>query len=278
MLDHEDEGQFPRLLERIGISRPVAPTAEALMSLHEAFSLAIPYENISIQLAERNSLDARTALPRLSSGRRGGWCYDLNGAFGLLLAECGFQVRRVTGAGSRETLGDFWIGSHLVLLVDLPEGPWLADVGYGDGPVRAVPLVEHEFQSAFFKCSLSKLGDGWWRYQNDPRASAPSFDFREDDALSGELARMHDWLSTSEESPYIQNLVVQRWSNDCHATLRGKVLTILTPSDKQKQTLPSREAWLAVLRSQFDIELGPDDAARLWQKVEHRHSRLAVAT
>jgi arylamine N-acetyltransferase len=87
---------------------------------------------------------------------------------------------------------------------------------------------------------------------------------------------MHDWLSTSEESPYRQNLVVQRWSEDSHATLRGKVLTLLTPSGKDKQTLPSREAWLTVLRQQFDIELSPDDAARLWQNVEHRHSTIAA--
>jgi N-hydroxyarylamine O-acetyltransferase len=263
-----------RLLERIGCQQPAEPNVDALISMHEAFSLAIPYENLAIQLERPVALSGPDALARLGEERRGGWCYDLNGAFGLLLESCGFQVRQAVGAGSRETLGDFWIGSHLVLIVDLPAGPWLADVGYGDGPLRPAPLIEHTFQSGFYNCSLSNLGDGWWRYRNDPRASAPSFDFRADGGAPHDLERMHRWLSTDPESPYVQNLVMQRWRPDGHVTLRGRVLTVITPSDSHRETLPSMESWLETLAIHFDIALSDGEAVALWTKVTKRHGAL----
>ena len=93
----------------------------------------MPFENLSIHLGEPISLDEANLIAKIVTRRRGGFCYELNGAFAVLLEGLGAQVRRVAvrvygGAGRLGPLFD-----HLALVVRLPDGsgPWLADVGLG---------------------------------------------------------------------------------------------------------------------------------------------------
>src|SRR5439155_12459989 len=90
---------------------------------------AVPFENLSIHLGEPIVLDEAELLDKLVRRRRGGFCYELNGAFAALLAALGFEVTllaaRVYGGGVLSPPFD-----HLALPVDAP-GPWLVDVGFG---------------------------------------------------------------------------------------------------------------------------------------------------
>lgn len=68
--------------------------------------------------------------------RRGGFCYELNGAFALVLKALGARVTRVAA----RVYGDHGLGppfDHLALIVAAPDrsGPWLADV-LGVGVLR----------------------------------------------------------------------------------------------------------------------------------------------
>src|SRR5215470_823990 len=128
-----DDKTVAAYLDRIGTGRrPEVIDAAALRDLHRAHLLAVPFENLSIHLAEPISLDEDTLLGKIVTRRRGGFCYELNGAFALLLRALGADVvlaaARVHGAGSLGPPFD-----HLALLVRLPDGsgPWVADVGFG---------------------------------------------------------------------------------------------------------------------------------------------------
>src|ERR1700678_1308237 len=119
-------------LERIGLAAPAACDAAGLRTLHRAHQLTVPFENLSIHLAEPISLDERDLIDKIVRRRRGGFCYELNGAFALLLEALGGQVRRV---GAR-VYGEAGLGpplDHLALIVRPADGsgPWLADVGFG---------------------------------------------------------------------------------------------------------------------------------------------------
>ncbi|MDQ2754343.1 MAG: arylamine N-acetyltransferase [Actinomycetota bacterium] len=60
---------------------------------------------------------------------RGGFCYELNGAFGSLLSVLGYHVTLLAARvweGDRLSLPF----DHLALRVECPE-PWLVDVGFG---------------------------------------------------------------------------------------------------------------------------------------------------
>jgi N-hydroxyarylamine O-acetyltransferase len=119
-------------LRRISVPRPRTVDPAALSRLHRAHQMAIPFENLSIHLAEPVSLDGDDLIHKVVTRRRGGFCYELNGAFALLLRALGAEVvlvaARVYNAGRLGPPFD-----HVTLLVHLADGsgPWLADVGFG---------------------------------------------------------------------------------------------------------------------------------------------------
>ena len=82
-------------LDRVGITAPAVGDAAGLRTLHRAHQLTVPFENLSIHLAEPISLDERDLIDKIVRRRRGGFCYELNGAFALLLEALGAQVSRV---------------------------------------------------------------------------------------------------------------------------------------------------------------------------------------
>src|SRR2546427_3680912 len=78
-------------LKRIGAERPAAPTPEALRGLHARHQLAVPFENLSIHLGEPIALDEDSLFDKIVLRRRGGFCYELNGALGCLITALGFS-------------------------------------------------------------------------------------------------------------------------------------------------------------------------------------------
>jgi N-hydroxyarylamine O-acetyltransferase len=94
----------------------------------------VPFENLDIVAGTPRPLGTETALRKIVEQGRGGFCYELNEAFRALLEHLGFAVRRVEGRVWQAQAGGFGAPfDHLALIVALPEGEFLVDVGYGDG-------------------------------------------------------------------------------------------------------------------------------------------------
>ena len=111
-------------LERIGYSGSTEPSAETLRALHRAHMLAVPFENLDIHLGRKIVCDESRFLHKIVNERRGGFCYELNGAFAALLRGLGFQVTllsaRVACADGITSGPEF---DHLTLLVHLLVNP-----------------------------------------------------------------------------------------------------------------------------------------------------------
>lgn len=109
-----------------------APTLELLRELHLRHLRAVPFENLSVHLGDEIVLEERRLVEKVVQGRRGGFCYELNGAFGALLGALGFEVTLLAARvyGEEGRLGIPY--DHLALLVRTADaGEWLADVGFG---------------------------------------------------------------------------------------------------------------------------------------------------
>jgi N-hydroxyarylamine O-acetyltransferase len=259
-------------LDRIGVTEDIRPDLEGLRVLHRAHLLAIPYENLDVQLGRPVAIDIAPIYEKIVEGRRGGWCYEMNGLFGWALGELGFRVTRMASGVMREMFGDFTIGNHLVLQVELPEGPYLADVGFGDGSLVPMKLVPGEFQDGRFGFALSHPAQGWWRFHNHPHGGAKSFDFQLAVADENLLAEKCRFLQSWEESIFVQNLICQRHTPDGLAILRGRILRNITRAGGQDRLLDSSEELVSVLRSEFDLDV--PEAASLWPKIVARHAAL----
>src|ERR1700726_1707437 len=76
-MDHETVLAY---LDRVGVTGPAVSDAAGLRTLHRAHQLAVPFENLSIHLAEPISLDEPDLIDKIVLRRRVGFCYELNEA------------------------------------------------------------------------------------------------------------------------------------------------------------------------------------------------------
>ena len=259
-------------LRRIGLkSRPPA-TLAGLTAIHRAHSLSVPYENLDVQFGRLVTIDRPAIYEKIVEKKRGGWCYEMNGVLGWALAELGFNVTRATGSVMREVSGAASDGNHLVLRVELPEGLYLADVGFGDGPRNPIRVVPGAFHADGFDFSLRRVDEHWWRLNNDPRGGAPSFDFNLDPANEKLLAEKCDFLQTAPASPFVQNLVVQRHVPHGLEILRGRTLRTIRADGISNTVIADEDELVKVLKKVFALDV--PEAATLWPKIVARHEEV----
>ncbi|MFD4540801.1 arylamine N-acetyltransferase [Streptomyces bauhiniae] len=246
--------QTDAYLHRLGAERPPHATTEALRDLHLRHLRAVPFENLSIHLGEPVVLEEGALLEKVVAGRRGGFCYELNGAFGLLLTSLGYDVQLLAGrVHGEEGLGIPY--DHLALRVRTVDGgDLIADVGFGahsQGPLgfgergdQADPGGTFRVVEAGGDLDVLRNGKPQYRLETRPRTLP---DFR-----AGAW-----WHSTSPESRFTQSLVCSRTTEDGgRITLSGRTLTT-TDADGHKtvRELGPDEEVLAVYRDGFGIGL-----------------------
>ncbi len=108
-------------LNRINYTGPRNVSVETLRELHKAHLLSVPFENLDIHLKRPIILDEQKLVAKILAERRGGICYELNGAFCSLLSALGFQVSILSAGVARDEGGFDPPFDHMALLVHLEE-------------------------------------------------------------------------------------------------------------------------------------------------------------
>lgn len=238
-------------LHRIGARRPAAATLETLRELQERHLATVPFENLSLHLGERVSLEAKDLFAKIVDRRRGGICYEVNGLFAWLLRELGFEVTllgaKVFRAGELGPPFD-----HLALRVDLDE-PWLVDVGFGRHSVHPLRLnateAQHDGAGDFLVLDapggdVDVLRDGEPAYRLETRAR--------------ELHEFEPtcwWQTTSPESSFTKRLVCSLLTAGKQLTLAGDRLIETVDGERTERQLSGDAEILATYRTSFGIEL-----------------------
>ncbi len=163
-------------LARIGYGGSAAPTLACLTEIHRRHLLAIPHEDLDVQLGRAMDLDIESAFEKIVVRQRGGWCYEMNGLLGWALEEIGFEVTRLLGGMHRSLEGDDAMGNHLVLRIELDES-MIADTGMGDGVLEPMPLRVGSGTQATRQFRFEELEDGYWRFHSHPGTAPSDFDF-----------------------------------------------------------------------------------------------------
>jgi N-hydroxyarylamine O-acetyltransferase len=264
------EPNLQAYLDRIKFVGPPARDLDTLKRVHRGHVENIPYENLDVQFGRPLSRDLNAIFDKIVTRRRGGWCYEMNGLMDWALREIGFKVTRMSGGVARAILGDVQLGNHLVLCVDL-DRPYLADVGFGDGLIEPTPLAVGPVPQRFLNFALEELGQGWWRFHNDARGGAPSFDFKHEPAAEAALDAKCAWLQSDAASPFVLNAVVQRHLPQSLAMMRGRTLKIVS-ADTATRMIESADEYVETLHGVFGLDL--PEARSLWPKIEARHREL----
>jgi N-hydroxyarylamine O-acetyltransferase len=124
-------------LERIGITGPIEPDLEGLEKLQRAHLSTVPFENLDVHAKRGVGTEDAVTVDKVVRRRRGGWCFELNGAFATLLTGLGYEVERYAATVLHPPISP--IPTHLTLRVQI-DRPYLVDVGFGDSFIRPLPL------------------------------------------------------------------------------------------------------------------------------------------
>ncbi|MCO5974756.1 arylamine N-acetyltransferase family protein [Actinoallomurus soli] len=243
-----DETRVKAYLARIGADLPARPDDEALRDLHLRHLLAVPFENLAIHLGEDIVLDEDALVAKIVDRRRGGFCYELNGAFGALLSALGYDVTHLAA----RVLGDDGPGipyDHLALRA----GPWLVDVGFGDHahhPLRIDERGEQEDPGGTFR--IAETADGDLDVLRDGR---PAY------RLETRPRRLRDfvagcwWHRTSPASHFTRSLVCSLLTETGRITLNGRTLIRTVDGERREERLGDDAEVLAAYRAHFGVEL-----------------------
>jgi N-hydroxyarylamine O-acetyltransferase len=250
-----DDKTVAAYLDRIGAGRPEVMDAAALRILHRAHQLTVPFENLSIHLSEPISLNEDKLLDKIVTRRRGGFCYELNGTFALLLRALGADVvmvaARVYGSDSFGPPFD-----HLALLVSPADGtgPWLADVGFGSHTVY--PLSFGSRQEQHDPMGPFRLADAEDGDVDVLKGGEPQYRIETRGRSLADFVPTCWYQQTSPASHFTQSTICSRLTDEGRISISGRTMIRTTGGVRSEQDLPDDDALLAAYRDHFGVVLG----------------------
>ncbi len=260
-------------LTRIGHAGARGVSLSTLRELVARHSMAIAFENIEPVAGRAPALDVHALQQKLVHGCRGGYCYEQNTLFLAALRAMGFsavgllaRVRRGVPPGVETAR------SHMLLCVALPEGPFLADVGFG-GLTPTAPLAlraasEQPTPNETFRLRengewllQARIGEEWedvYRFTLQPERPA-------------DYEQANWYTATRPGAMFAQNLIVTRPAPNLRRTLFNRHYTERRyDGTRARQVLRSANEYRDVLRDIFGLTLSAEDLGAVMAVVD-RH-------
>src|SRR5258708_24884028 len=206
-------------LARIGCGGPIGPDLATLAAIQAAQVDAIPFEGLDPLLRRPVRLDLASLQAKLVDSRRGGYCFEQNVLFKAALEAIGFKVTGLGGRVRWMSPPDSPLGPkvHMMLKVDLPEGPYLADVGFGvcvlDTPLQLKADVEQRTAMGTYR--LTQATDGLFSLSaKQPAGWRTMYVFDLVPQLQSDYEVGNWFASTNSSLPFVSTLIMERLDGD----------------------------------------------------------------
>jgi N-hydroxyarylamine O-acetyltransferase len=261
-------------LTRIGYTDRRAPSHSVLASLIGCHTATIPFENIDVVLGRPVRLDIASLQQKIVRGGRGGYCYEHNILLLAALRAMGFDAvgllaRVVRGAAATADTPR----THMLLRVALPQGRYLADVGFGNltptaplafGTEQAQPTRHEAFRLLPMQDEFllqAQLEEAWQNvYRLSTQPAAP---------IDYEVA---NWFtSTRPDGLFVTNLIVARAMPGRRVTLFNDRLTVRDMQNNVDRTvIADADALAAALAEHFGLDVRESEIVALWEMLRGR--------
>jgi N-hydroxyarylamine O-acetyltransferase len=221
--------------------RPDASLA-SLQELHARHQEIVPFENLDVIEGRHPDLTTEGVLHKVVVRRRGGFCYELNESFRALLEHLGFAVRRIEARVWSPRAQAFGAPfDHLALVVTLPEGEFLADVGFGDNNRAPLRLPHDHRQDVSGEYTLAPVDATRWRLS---RPDAALYDMTLESQPLSAYVPMYRHHQSSPDSIFTTGLICTRTTPTGRVTLSGDRLIIMDNGVRTESLVPDRRAAL----------------------------------
>jgi len=238
-------------------------TVERLQQTHIT---SVPFESLSVAgypFRERQpdgvSLDVPDLYEKIVERERGGICYELNGLFGWLLDECGFDLDRLAAWVISPEDGTFGPpGDHQPLLVSLDD-PYIVDVGFGgdvirhplpldgtpqEGPEGAWRLVKRDRRDADYVAQSKGFSSDDW---------SDWFIFRTEPRDMGYFEPACEYYQLSPDATFTDWVLVTMATDSGHKTLTADSFVEVVDGEEEESSV-SEEEWYTVLEEEFAVQ------------------------
>ena len=244
-------------LDRIRVTHTPKADLHSLKTLHRQHVFLVPFENLDIHLDRTISLAPEALFDKIVRRRRGGYCFELNGLFQLLLEALGFHVY---STAARVLFGSDTIPprSHRLLIVTLDGTDWMVDVGFGAyGLIEPLPLkagIEYDQFTDRFRLEDDPLlgyvfqsyHDGEWHNQ---------YAFSRDLHHPVDFTFANYYHSHSPQSIFTQKRICQLPTPKGRKRLEGATLSQTVNGVTSTLIVEDEQEFLRTLKIHFDLDL-----------------------
>lgn len=230
-----------------------------LSKLQQSHLLNVPFENLDVVVDRAIDLNSEKLFKKIVQSNRGGYCFELNTIYSLLLKSLGFSIKPVLGRVWLRNPPNIPPRNHLAHLVKLKGDTFITDVGFGglttrvplsindsseindnDGIVRIIPFKTNQFMVQ------RKIENGW----------ANQYSFDNLDISQEDIEISNFYMSTNPKSHFYKDRFIGLFMEEGRIGLFNKQLSIrkgIKVVDRKE--FPYGSKWIDILKNQFNIQL-----------------------
>ncbi len=241
-------------LQRIGFEG--APTADlaCITRMVHLQLCAVPFENLDVQAGKMVSLVPEHIVDKIIHQQRGGYCYEINGLFSMVLTALGVNYRWV--AARPMFYPTRRPKTHMAIVMELEGRQWLIDLGFGSYGITAplaldaldvpVPQGYDQFKLTILNNGdylLQALVDGAWTNQY-------SFDLIAQEWIDFDPVNYLN--STHPDAVFVKSLLVINHNASGRTILFGNSLKTVVHGESSKRNVEAYEID-SILKNTFGL-------------------------
>lgn len=232
-----------KYLSRINYSGGLQPTLDNLKALQKQHLLTVPFENLDIHRGVPIVLDVEQIYQKVVRNRRGGFCYELNSLFRVLLKKIGFPVYMISArVYSNGIYGQEY--DHLALVVEIARKEYLVDVGFGEFTFGPLLLEKNKEQLDERGCFIIKANKDDYlmvtKMEKDQKL-VPQYIFKHQARQYAEFESMCRYHQTNEQSHFTKKALITLPTENGRITITGNRLKIRKGDVVEEQEIDALE-------------------------------------
>ncbi|MBF4519299.1 arylamine N-acetyltransferase [Flavobacterium sp. ANB] len=121
-------------LKRINFQGEIKLNLDGIKKLMQSQIFNVPFENIDVQAGKTISLIGDDIVNQIVDKNRGGYCYQINGIFSLMLQEIGIPHYYIAVRPLVNPIPN--AKTHLAIIATIENEEYLIDLGFGGNSIR----------------------------------------------------------------------------------------------------------------------------------------------
>ncbi|NVK52846.1 MAG: arylamine N-acetyltransferase [Flavobacteriaceae bacterium] len=254
-----NKNQIQEYLKRINFSKEIIDcNLETLFEIHSSHVYHIPFENLDIWNKKKIELSEKNLFKKIIKNNRGGFCYELNYLFWMLLDNLGFNAKIIS---ARIFDDDGKLGpefDHMAILVLIGDERWLADVGFGDLFIKPISIDTTTIQNdvnGFFKIRSLKDDGFLLLKENNNKVFEKKYKFNTIQRNIEQFKPQCEFKQYSKDSYFVKNKICTLPTGKGRTTVFNNRLIRKVNALKEEYEIHTESKLNQILQEEFQINM-----------------------